>query len=445
MKADVVVCGAGIAGVSTAYHLSVKRGVRKVVLVDPRPPLTLTSDKSTECYRNWWPNGPMVGLMNRSIDLLEEMARESGNAFHLSRQGYLYVTANPDRLREMENEGITISNLGAGELRRHPGGSEYRSTDLPGRPDGADLFLEGDELRRFYPFLTEEAVGGIHARRAGWFSAQQLGAWMIAQALEHGLEIVKAPVSRVLVQAGAVGGVRLESGQEIAAPLFVNAAGPMLAEVGRLLDVELPIFSEVHIKVAFRDHQRVIPRHSPMVIWSDPQTLSWSGEEVEALQSEGRTDLLVPMPAACHYRPEGGAESDWLVALWEYHRLIQEPSWPLPEDPVYPEAVMKGLTTMVPALSVYLDRLPQPVVDGGYYTKTRENRPLVGPLGVDGAFVVGAFSGFGVMAAAAAGELAAMYLTHADLPEYASAFALSRYEDPAYLAEIETITNTGQI
>ena len=34
-------------------------------------PLSLTSDKSTECYRNWWP-GPgdaMVRLMNRSIDL----------------------------------------------------------------------------------------------------------------------------------------------------------------------------------------------------------------------------------------------------------------------------------------------------------------------------------------------------------------------------------------
>jgi glycine/D-amino acid oxidase-like deaminating enzyme len=182
-----------------------------------------------------------------------------------------------------------------------------------------------------------------------------------------------------------------------------------------------------------------------MVIWSDPQTLTWSPDESEALQSEGRTDLLGAMPAACHYRPEGGADSDWLVALWEYHRLIQQPTWPLPNDPLYPEAVIKGLTTMVPALATYLDRLPQPVVDGGYYTKTRENRPLVGPLGVDGAFVVGAFSGFGVMAAAAAGELASMYVTGADLPDYAAAFALSRYDDPAYLTEIEAITNTGQI
>jgi glycine/D-amino acid oxidase-like deaminating enzyme len=47
--AEVVICGAGIAGIAAAYHLAVRRGVRGVVLVDERPPLSLTSDKSTEC------------------------------------------------------------------------------------------------------------------------------------------------------------------------------------------------------------------------------------------------------------------------------------------------------------------------------------------------------------------------------------------------------------
>ena len=95
-----MICGAGIAGVATAYHLAVRRGVRGVVLVDERPPLTLTSDKSAECYRNWWP-GPgdaMVAVMNRSIDLLEELARESGNVFRMNRRGYLFATADPARV-----------------------------------------------------------------------------------------------------------------------------------------------------------------------------------------------------------------------------------------------------------------------------------------------------------------------------------------------------------
>ena len=108
MKAGVAVVGAGIAGVSAAYQLTVVHGIDDVVIIDPRPPLTLTSDKSTECYRNWWPNLPMVGLMNRSIDLVEQMSAESGDAFGLSRRGYLYATADQARLERMIEDSAAI-------------------------------------------------------------------------------------------------------------------------------------------------------------------------------------------------------------------------------------------------------------------------------------------------------------------------------------------------
>ena len=133
MKADAVICGAGIAGVATAYQLVQNFGLGRVVIVDPLPPLTLTSDKSTECYRNWWPNAPMVGLMNRSIDLLEEFARQTNNAIHMTRQGYLYVTADPIRLSQMQAEAQLITALGGGPF---------------------DFYESGDDLRARIPFLT---------------------------------------------------------------------------------------------------------------------------------------------------------------------------------------------------------------------------------------------------------------------------------------------------
>ncbi|HEY3428990.1 MAG TPA: FAD-dependent oxidoreductase, partial [Acidimicrobiia bacterium] len=173
--------------------------------------------------------------------------------------------------------------------------------------------------------------------------------------------------------------------------------------------------------------------------------IDWSAEERGWLKEQSREDLLGEMPPACHYRPEGGTDSQWVVGLWEYHRIVQEPTWPLPDDSLYPEAVLRGLTTAVPGLAVYRERLPQPVVDGGYYTKTRENRPLIGRLPIEGAFLVGAFSGFGVMAATGAGELAAQIISEASLPDYAAAFSLDRYQDPDYLAEISSLTTTGQI
>src|SRR5881296_1711429 len=117
--ADVVICGAGIAGIAAAYHLAVRRDVTDVVLVDDRPPLSLTSDKSTECYRNWWP-GPgddMVALMNRSIDLLEELARESGNAFRMSRRGYLFATADPAQVPRFLERAQAAASRGIGPAR----------------------------------------------------------------------------------------------------------------------------------------------------------------------------------------------------------------------------------------------------------------------------------------------------------------------------------------
>jgi sarcosine oxidase, subunit beta len=247
------------------------------------------------------------------------------------------------------------------------------------------------------------------------------------------------------VSDGRVKGVSLRSGGQISAPTVVNAAGPLSPDVARMAGVDLPIFAELHLKVAYRDHLGVVPRDAPMIIWSDPQTLDWSPDERAGLAREGRDDLLGEMPMFCHGRPEGGADSPYLLALWEYHRDVREPEWPLPEDPLYPEVVMRGMTTMVPGLASYLDRLPHSVVDGGYYSKTPENRPLVGPAGPDGFHLMAAMSGFGVMVSAGGADLAARHIVGADLPEYSDAFLLGRYEDPAYLSQMEGMADTGQL
>src|SRR5215510_8917082 len=99
--AEVVICGAGITGISTAYFLS-KAGFKDILLIDERPPLTLTSDRSTECYRNWWQDAEMLALMNRSIDIMESLADESGNIFRMNRRGYLYVTADETKISDLE-------------------------------------------------------------------------------------------------------------------------------------------------------------------------------------------------------------------------------------------------------------------------------------------------------------------------------------------------------
>jgi len=455
--ADVLICGAGIAGIAAAYQLSVRHGIRNILIVDERPPLSLTSDKSTECYRNWWP-GPgdaMVSLMNRSIDIMEALARESGNIFNLNRRGYLFVTADPARIPAFRRAAEEAADLGAGPVRHHtgqPGEPEYVPAPPGGfehQPTGADLITDSAMIREHFPYLSERAVAAVHPRRCGWFSAQQLGMYMLEQARERGARLMQGCVESVRLAGGRVEavGVRSREGAgAVSTRNLVNAAGPFLPHVGRMLGVQLPVFHELHVKVAFRDHLRVVGRDAPLLIWTDPTILPWSQEERAMLAESAETrHLLEPFPAGVHARPEGGHDSDVVLILWTYDVRPVEPVFPFSIDPHYPEIALRGLSVMIPGLEAYLGRMPKPVLDGGYYTKTRENRPLIGPLPVEGAYVIGAFSGFGLMAACAAGELLAAHLTGSDLPHYAPAFALDRYQDPKYQKLLATWDQTGQI
>jgi glycine/D-amino acid oxidase-like deaminating enzyme len=447
--ADIVICGAGISGVSAAHFLS-KAGFKNILLLDERPPLSLTSDRSTECYRNWWPDAEMLALMNRSIDLMEALADESGNVFRMNRRGYLYVTADESSIQGLETASRQISSLGAGPTRVHSSSSlNYQVSPAEGfhnQSIGADLLIGNEIIRQYFPYITESAVAALHVRRAGWLSAQQLGMHLLETARGRGVRFESGCVTGVDVSNGCVKGVRLSSGERIDSPVFVNAAGPYLRDVGRLIGIDLPVHTELHLKAAIKDSLGVVGREAPLLIWTDPQWLPWEAEERGALAEDEETKWLTDLfPSGVHTRPEGAGESQTILMLWEYQTKVMEPVWPPKMDEQYPEVALRGLAALLPRMKDYFNRMPRPQLDGGYYTKTRENRPLVGSMGVQGAFVLGAVSGYGIMSACGVGELLAAQLMGNELPSYASAFAPSRYEDPEYLKRIESWGENGQL
>jgi len=448
-KAGVVICGAGISGVAAAYFLS-KAGVKNILLLDERPPLSFTSDRSTECYRNWWPDAEMLALMNCSIDLMEAVADESGNVFRMNRRGYLYVTADKHKIADMENASRAASSLGAGPVRVHSSASLYyqppSSEGFHGQPTGADLLIGSELIQKFFPYLTERAVAALHVRRAGWLSAQQLGMYLLETARRRGVRFESARVTGVDVANSRVKGVRLGSGERVDSPIFINAAGPYLKSVGNLLGMELPVYTELHLKAAIKDPLGVVGRDAPLLIWNDAQSLPWEDDEHEALaEDDGTRWLTEPFPSGVHTRPEGMGESQTILMLWEYQTRVMDPVWPPNMDDGYPEVALRGLAAMLPRMKDYFGKMPRPQLDGGYYTKTGENRPLVGPMGVDGAYVLGAVSGYGIMSACGVGELLAAHVTGAELPWYASAFELARYADPEYQKRLENWGDSGQL
>jgi glycine/D-amino acid oxidase-like deaminating enzyme len=437
----VVICGAGIGGIAVAYFLTNRFGVTDVLLVDERPPLSLTSDKSTECYRNWWP-GPgdaMVKMMNRSIDLLEELAEEYQNCFHLNRRGYLYTTSDPDRIGDLESFGREAESLGAGKLRFHT--DESQSNYIPHRAegyrhaqDGADLITDQRLIRKHFPYLSEDVAAVLHVRRAGWLSAQQYGIKLLNEAKAQGARLVEDRVTGVELADGRVTGVQLASGAVIETKVFVNAAGPMLAEVGAMVGTDLPIHHELHLKSSIEDTAQTVDRDAPLLIDIDTQVLNWPEEERNWMAQDLTTAwLLEELPSGAHLRPEGGSSAQTVLMLWDTQTEKVEPNIPAPIDPFCAEISIRGLSKMLPGMESHLSWMPKPFIDSGYYTKTDENRPLAGKMGTPGAYLIGAMSGYGIMASAALGELTAATIANAPLPDYATAFSLERYQDPEYM------------
>ncbi len=443
---NTVIVGAGMAGIATAYHLAVRRGVKNIVLVDEYPPLSMTSAVGTEAYRNWFP-GPgdtMVQFMNRSIDLLEELADASGNAFQLNRRGYAFFTTNPNQIPIWQKATAEVSALGAGEVRVHPGPRDYVPAQAEGYEktlSGADLVLDSALIRREFPFINENVMAMLHTRRCGWISNRLLGQWLFEQARGRGILFKQDKVVGVSTPGGRVQSVRLWSGEVIYTNQLVIAAGPYLKSIAALLGVAVPVVNELHGKITFKDAQRIIARPVPFMFWSDPVTLPWTDEERAHWDADPATRwLLDEFPSGVQFRQRG----EDLVALWTYDIHTQEPMWPPTFEPHYAETVLRGLSAMVPALAAYFNA--EVIMDGGYYCKTRENRPLIGPLPVEGAYVIGALTGYGVMASQAAAELLAAHITHASLPDYAPMFRLERYTDPAYQLLLENWdARTGQM
>ena len=447
---DTAVIGAGNIGLSVAYYLALRHGVTRVVVIDSGEPMAMTSAQSGENYRNWWPHPVMTGFTDHAIDLLEEIARASGNRIHMTRRGYALATRRPAPEDLIADLHRGYGDGGRARIRIHEGVSKgYRpavSSDWETAPDGVDILLGRELIGTQLQCLAPDIETVVHIRRAGAISGQQLGQFMLERMRDAGVRLVRASVTGI--EAGSRFTLRLNapSGlQALHADRVVNAAGPFFGNIARMLGEELPVRCVFQQKIAFEDREGALPRTMPFTIDLDGQQLDWTEEEREVLASDpAGAALLRPMPGGIHRRPEGGDAGRCIKLGWAYNMRPSDPADEPPLDPNFPDVVLRGASRLNPALKCYLGRLPRGARHyGGYYTMTPENWPLIGPMRTPGAFVAGALSGYGTMGATATGALCAAWITGAAQPAYAVDFTHRRYNDAALMTELLANSNKG--
>ena len=444
-RAEIAVIGAGIIGISTAYHLSVVQGLGNVVLIDAGHPMAFTSAQSGENYRNWWPHPAMVALTDRSIDLLEAMARETGNRIAMSRRGYALATRSTDIAPALDQLTFGLGDRADALIRIHeteaaPGYRAPVSYDWEEAPEGVDILRDPVLIRATFPSFDPEIRTVIHIRRGGDISGQQLGMAMLERFREAGGQRLTGTVDAIENTSGFRLSLQTAEGRlELRARRIVNAAGPFAGSIARMLGIDLPVRNVFQQKIAFEDRAGAIPREMPFAIDLDPQEIDWAEDERQALREDPALAWLAEtMPGAIHCRPDGGLQGRWVKLGWAFNDTSAEAAWAPPLSDSFPEIVLRGAARLNPALKQYYGRLPARAHHyGGWYTMTAENWPLIGPMGPEGAFMNCAHSGFGTMSACAAGELCAAWVAGGSLPDYAPGFSMARYADAALMAHLQ--------
>jgi glycine/D-amino acid oxidase-like deaminating enzyme len=437
---DTVVIGAGSIGLAVAYYLAVRHGITRIVVLDPGEPMAMTSAQSGENYRNWWPHPVMTAFTDHATDLLEDIARDSANRINMTRRGYLLATRNaaPDDLIADLHRGY--GDAGDGRIRIYTGAAAgYQppaSSDWQTAPDGVDVLMRRADIAAQFPSLAPDIQTIVHIRRAGDISGQQLGQFMLERMRAAGVQLRRAAVTAI--DAGPHFTLHLDGGGVLHADRVVNAAGPFFTKVAAMLGEDLPVRCVFQQKIAFEDRAGALPRTLPFTIDLDGQALEWTEEERAILASEPESArLLQPLPGGIHRRPEGGEFGRWVKLGWAYNATPSDPAGEPPVDPNFPDIVLRAASRLSPALKCYLGNLPRGARHyGGYYAMTDENWPLIGPMRRPGAFMAGALSGFGTMAATATGALCAAWVADAERPAYAPNFTLARYDNMALMAEL---------
>ena len=365
----------------------------------------------------------MTAFTDESIDLMRRLARDTNNVFNMTSRGYVLATRRAD-----------IDSV-AGTLQAE--------TDV-------DVISGSEKIRAAFPMLGDDIRNVIHIKNGGDFSGQQLGAFMLEQYREAGGKRLHGEVTRIAKDNAF--SLQVDSAKEdqtVRADVVVNAAGPFAARVARMLGVELPIKNIYQQKISFDDRLGVIPRDMPFSIDLDDKSLAWTSEERELLAEDPDLAWLTErLPAGTHCRPDGGERSTWVKLGWAYNQRTSKPQRELANeaaiDPQFPEIVIRGAAAFLPSLSSYIDEPPSRFVHyGGYYTMTEENWPLIGPMGPDDTYLVGALSGFGSMSACAAGKLCAKWVCGEALPDYATDLGPARYENTALIATLQSANNKG--
>jgi sarcosine oxidase subunit beta len=375
VDADVVVIGAGIMGLSVAYHLAADHGVKRVVVVDAGYLCGGASGRNGGGVRAQWSSEINIRLMRESLTLFEQFAERHRINTWFRAGGYLFLARSE----------ATAAELG-------------RNVELQNSCGVASELIAPARISEIVPQLSSAGVlaASYNARDAVVFpwpfvwgyaeSARELGVSVRPFTRVIGIDTHGRRIARVLTERGAIN-----------TSVVVNACGAHSPEVARMLGIDLPT----------HPHRHEICSTEPLKPWLGPLVADLSdglyfsqsirGEIVGGIGNER-------VPAGADQR-----SSARFLALYS-----------------------RALTRACPQLGA-VKVLRQ---WAGLYDISPDANPIIGPVDtVDGFFLLSGFMGHGFMMAPVIGQRVAAAIARGTKSELFERWSLNRFATGRLLKE----------
>jgi 4-methylaminobutanoate oxidase (formaldehyde-forming) len=285
--ARIVVVGGGIAGCSTAYHLSLM-GERDVVLLEQGKLTCGTTWHAAGLVGQMRPNRNMTQMSKYGIELYSTLEAETGLATGWKQCGSVNVAATPERMKVLRKQAALARSFGV-EVE----------------------VIDAQRAGELYPLLrTDDLEGALWIPGDGKANPADLTMSLAKGARNRGVKIVEdIEVIGVLTENGRVAGVRTTQG-DVRCEVLVNCAGQWARQFGRLAGVNVPLYSAEHFYIVT---DRIDGVHPMLPVMRDPDGFIYYKEEVGGLvmggfEPQAKPWRMDPIPSTFQFQLLG---EDW--------------------------------------------------------------------------------------------------------------------------------------
>lgn len=352
MTADAVVIGAGVNGASTAYNL-VRRGLKKVVLVEKYLIASGGTGRSAAIVRQHYSSEELIRMVRRSVDV-----------FHNFNE---VVGGNPG-----------FVNCGYGFLVPEYSADGFERNIALQRSLGVDTrVISREEFREMEPRIDLADVHSIcYEPGSGYADPHDTTYSYVTRFTGMGGQLMQmTPVTGLMVEHDEIAGVRTTKG-DISTKVVVNAGGPWSQFVAKMAGVDIPVR---------------VTREEEMIL---------------EMRDVGGPPAM-PISDACkaiYYRPAGGSRALLGRGFPKEYEYVDPDRYKEAADVEFIEDATRLFVERFPGFEKAL------LVNAytGLYDVTPDWHPILGKVDtVKGFYLCCGFSGHGFKIAPAIGELMA--------------------------------------